>query len=105
LIFNTENIIGETLNLEEVGLKLHLTSSKSIKKWIVDNNVRIYLIGGRKNMIYRFDLEVALLEPKALDLYFSNPKTWEFEVLPYCNYNQNYLHLLKKRIQKRLGLN
>jgi hypothetical protein len=98
MVYNNDEINGEILNLEEVGLKIHLTCPTAIKEWLKTNDVKLHHFGSRKNMIYVIDLEIALLTPKAVDLFLNQNETWEQDLLPYCRYNPIYIDLLRPKV-------
>jgi hypothetical protein len=99
MVYNSQNCLGEILNLQEVGLKVHLSCSKAIKEWLKENGVNLYNLGTKKNMVYLIDLEVALLFPKAKRMFLTE-EDWEFQLHIYCGYNDRLVELIKQKLKK-----
>lgn len=99
MVYNSQNCLGEILNLQEVGLKIHLSCNKAIKEWLNKNGVDVYNIGSKKNMVYLIDLEVALLFPLAKRIFLTK-EDWEFNLHIYCEYNVRLVELLKQKLKK-----
>ena len=63
------------LTLSEVGEKIKLSDSKSIKNWLRQNGITIHKLATRA-FVYDWELKVCLLKPMVLELIRKHPNQW-----------------------------
>lgn len=69
-------ILGEIMNLKQVGLRIGRKDNECIKKWLKQSNVTIHRAAGL-TFVYKVDFECAIILPHVLDRKRRDPDGWK----------------------------